>query len=208
MNHSRTIFAAAAALPLLLLAAGCSRPECASDTADAGHAGAPAAAVPGEPVPRAVSTPDTPKNWAPPSRRIFAQALIDELIARHPEAISMTMHGTPPGADAGVVTMFAGTFPDRIGNESSPGDIITVKKGVTQIESKWGSANWQKKVSIVLPLKDQAGAYLPAALIIAFATSPEDPRIDTDFLAPGIDIRDGLNNRIASFDALFAPVDQ
>ncbi|RME96939.1 MAG: hypothetical protein D6773_16470 [Alphaproteobacteria bacterium] len=160
-----------------------------------------------EPIPRAASTPDTPKNWAGPKHKIFAQLLVDELMAAHPEVMSITMHGTPPGTPKGTYTMFAGSFPDRIGNESSPGDIITIEKAVTQVESKWGSPNWKKKVSIVLPLKDRAGNYLPAAMVVAFKTSPDDTRIDTDFMAPGIAMRDSLNARIASFQALFAPVD-
>ena len=62
-----------------------------------------------------------------------------------------------------------------------------------------------EKVSTVLPLKDSSGKYLSAAMVIAFKTSPEDTRADTDFLAPGLAIRDGLQNRITDFDALFAP---
>lgn len=158
-------------------------------------------------IPRAASTPDTPKNWRAPEHKIFAQQLVDELMASHPEVMSITMHGTPPGAEAGIYTMFAGSFDDRIGNTSSPGDVITIVKAVTQVESKWGSANWKKKVSIVLPLKDASGTYLQAAMVVAFKTSEEDPRIDTDFMAPGIAIRDSLNPRIASFEALFEAVE-
>ena len=164
-----------------------------------------AESVAGEPIPRAASTPDTPKNWASPPDRIFAQQLVDEMISAHPEIMSITMHGTPPDAKPGTYTMFAGTFDDRIGNESSPGDVITIVKGVTQVESKWGSVNWKKKVSIVLPLKDSAGNYLPAAMVVAFTTSEDDPRMDTDFMAPGVELRDSLNARIASFEALFEP---
>ncbi|MFT5138863.1 MAG: hypothetical protein ACI9H8_001283 [Lysobacterales bacterium] len=162
----------------------------------------------GDEIPRAASTPNTPKNWQVPEYKIVAQAMVDELIASHPEVVSITMHGTPPDAEEGIYTMFASSFDDRAGNESSPGDVITIKKGVTQIESKWGSANWKKKVSIVLPLKDSAGNYLPSAIIIAFKTSEGDPHMDTDFMAPGVVIRDGLNSRIPNFESLFAPVDQ
>ncbi len=160
-----------------------------------------------EEIPRAASTPNTPKNWVAPTNRIFAQALVDELIAAHPEVMSITMHGTPPGAEEGIYTMFAGSFSDRIGNESSPGDIISIKKGVTQVESKWGSANWKKKVSIVLPLKDSTGTYMQAAMVVAFKTSEEDSRVDTDFMAPGIAIRDGISSRISGFEALFEGAD-
>lgn len=165
----------------------------------------PAAAATDE-IPRAPSTPDTPKNWVAPDYKIFAQQLVDELMAGHPEIMSITIHATPPGMDDNVFSMVAGSFPDRIGNQSSPGDVISIVKGVTQVESKWGSPNWKKKVSIVLPLKDSQGNYLRAAMVVAFTTSEDDPRMDTDFMAPGVAIRDSLNSRIAGFDTLFEPV--
>lgn len=158
-----------------------------------------------ETIPRAASTPTTPKNWVGPTQKIHAQVLVDELMAKHPEIISITIHAVPPGLPADTYTMIAGSFPDRIGNESSPGDIITAKKGATQIESKWGTENWQKKVSAVMPLKDAAGNYLPAAMIIAFKTAPNNGKIDTDFLPPAIAIRDGLKKRIPNMQSLFAP---
>ena len=161
-----------------------------------------------ETIPRAPSTPNTPKNWVAPAKKIHAQVLIDELIATHPELASATMHGRPPGANGEIFTMFAGSFPDRIGNESSPGDLITIKKGVSQVESKWGTPDWQKKVSIVLPLKDSSGEYLQAAIVLAFKTSPGSGKVDTDYLQPGVAIRDALKSRIPSFESLFASAPQ
>ncbi len=155
-------------------------------------------------IPRAPSTPDTPKNWVAPAYKSLAQALVDELMAKHPEVASITMHGTPPGKKD-IYTMFAGSFDDRIGNESSGGDIITIKKGVTQVESKWGSANWMKRVTIVAPVKNAKGDYLPIAMCIAFYQSPTSGKIDTDFLQPGVKIRDSIMSRIASVEALFGP---
>lgn len=188
-----------AALSASLLIAGCSKDDSPMPQAQA-DVNQPIS----EPIPRAPSTPDTPKNWAGPSYKIQAQAWVDELMAKHPEVLSITIHANPPGAAADVYSMIAGSFPDRIGNQSSPGDIITIKKGVSQVESKWGTPNYKQKVSIVLPLKDETGAYLPAAIVIAFKTSPEDKRLDTDFLAPGLAIRDSLQSRITGMDSLFA----
>lgn len=155
-------------------------------------------------IPRAASTPNTPKNWRGPAHRILAQELVDRLAASHPELVSITIHAVPAGMTD--YTMIAGTFPDRIGNVSSPGDVITAKKGVTQVESKWGTPDHNKKVSIVLPLKDSAGRYLPVAMVVAFKQSPTSGLIDLDFLQPGARIRDSIAPRIASADALFARV--
>jgi len=183
-----------------LLAAACAK----EPPPPAPEAAAPVAEAPKEEIPRAASTPNTPKNWIGPAQKIVAQVIVDELIAAHPEVMSITVHTSAPG-QAEVYTMIAGSFPDRIGNASSPGDIITIKKAVTQIEPKWGTPDWQKKVSTVLPLKNSKGEYIAAAMVVAFKTSPENKMIDTDFLAPGLKIRDGLNSRIESVDSLFAP---
>lgn len=156
-------------------------------------------------IPRAASTPQTPKNWRAPAGKSKAQAIVDRLIAGHREIISITMHAQPEGLTGDAYTMIAGSFPDRIGNTSSPGDIITARKGVTQVESKWGTPDYGKKVSIVLPLRDTAGNYLPVAMVIAFHQSPTSGKRDTDFMAPGIAIRDGLMREIPNLASLYAP---
>jgi hypothetical protein len=161
------------------------------------------AAVAQQEIPRAASTPQTPKNWVGPRQKIHAQALVDRLQASHPELVSMTIHAAPPGMTD--YTMIAGTFPDRIGNTSSPGDVITGKKGVTQVESKWGTPDFGQKVSILVPLKDSSGKYLPATIVIAFKQSPTSGLIDLDFMQPGARIRDSIQNQIPNFDSLFAP---
>lgn len=102
--------------------------------------------------------------------------------------------------------MIAGTFPDRIGNVSSPGDVITAKKGVTQIESKWGTIDFNKKVSVLVPLRDTAGNYLPVTMVLAFRQSPTSGLIDIDFLQPAMRIRDSLKTRIKDTATLFGPV--
>lgn len=159
-----------------------------------------------EEIPRAASTPTTPKNWRAPAHKIKAQAIVDKLIATHPEIMSITMHALPKGQPADAFTMIAGSFPDRMGNTSSPGDIITAKKGVTQVESKWGTPDYGKKVSIVLPIKDSAGKYLPVAMVIAFHQSPTSGKIDTDFMAPGLVIRNKIASEIPSEASLYEPV--
>lgn len=166
-------------------------------------AGALATSASAQEVPRAASTPDTPKNWVAPKFKNNAQALVDKLYAAHPELESITIHAIPKGMKD--YTMIAGTFPDRIGNTSSPGDTITAIKGVTQVESKWGTANFGKKVSIVAPVMDSAGRYLPAAMVIAFKQTPTSGLIDLDFLHPGVRLRNSIAPMVANFEALFAP---
>ena len=35
------------------------------------------------------------KNWTPPSYKIYGQTLSDEIMAAHPELLSVTLHGVP-----------------------------------------------------------------------------------------------------------------
>lgn len=167
--------------------------------------GISAMAVANEEIPRAASTPQTPKNWRGPASKIKAQAIVDKLIASHPEIMSITMHAQPEGLTGDAYTMIAGSFPDRVGNTSSPGDVITARKGVTQVESKWGTQDYGKKVSVVLPIKNTKGDYLPVAMVIAFHHSPTTGKIDTDYMKPGIDIRNSLQGEIPDLKALYAP---
>jgi hypothetical protein len=156
----------------------------------------------GQEIPRAASTPQTAKNWVAPADRNLAQAIVDGIVATHPELVSITIHAIPAGMTD--YTMIAGTFPDRVGNVSSPGDVITAKKGVTQVESKWGTPDFNKKVSILVPLKDQSGKYLPVTMVLAFKQSPDSGLIDLDFMQPGARIRDSVASKIPSTQALFA----
>jgi hypothetical protein len=45
------------------------------------------------------AAPPHPKNWTAPAAKIHAQSLSDQIIAAHPELISVTFHGVPPGLD-------------------------------------------------------------------------------------------------------------
>src|ERR1700694_2185924 len=46
-----------------------------------------------------VASPTKAKNWTPPAAKIHAQVLADEIMAKHPELLSVTFHGVPPGLD-------------------------------------------------------------------------------------------------------------
>src|SRR5712664_1700363 len=84
------------------------------------------------------------KNWTPPAAKIYAQALSDEIMAKHPELQSVTFHGVPPGQTK-VYTMFAGSFPERIGNPDDPDDIDVITKGITIVDPRWNKKDPVKK---------------------------------------------------------------
>src|SRR5712692_4236969 len=113
-----------------------------------------ASAVSGQTPPPA---PPKAKNWTAPAQKIYAQALSDQIMAKHPELISVTFHGVPPGLDK-VYTMFAGSFPERIGNPDDPDDIDVIVKGITIVDPRWNKVNDPvKKFVMMLPLRDAQG---------------------------------------------------
>src|SRR5882757_3904350 len=42
--------------------------------------------------------PERSKNWTPPAAKLYVQTLTEQIMAAHPELISVTFHGVPPGA--------------------------------------------------------------------------------------------------------------
>src|SRR5713226_863308 len=142
------------------------------------------------------------KNWTAPPAKIRAQVLADEIMARHPELISVTFHGVPPGLDK-VYTMFAGSFPDRIGNPDDDDDIDVIKKGITIVDPRWKRVNDPvKKFVMMLPLRDAAGANI-GLLVLAYKNPPNNGKSETDFFVAASALRDKLKKQIPSYADLF-----
>src|SRR5436305_15294634 len=97
-----------------------------------------------------------PKNWSPPAYKIYAQKLADETMKAHPELLSVTLHGVPPRMHD-AYTMFAGSYPDRIGNPDDPDDIDVSKKGITILDPRWHrTKDTDKKFVVLMPMRDKA----------------------------------------------------
>lgn len=143
------------------------------------------------------------KNWQAPAGEIRAQALSNVIMARHPELLSVTLHGTPPGA-TGVYTMFAGSYPDRVGNPDDPDDIDVIVKGITIIDPRWGRTDPVKKFVVQLPLRDRRGANV-GLIVFAFKVRPEDRHGEVYYFDAAAGMRDRLSHRIERYADLFAP---
>jgi len=143
------------------------------------------------------------KNWTPPAQKIYAQALADETMAKHPELLSVTFHGVPPGA-RDTYTMFAGSYPERIGNPDDPDDIDVSRKGITILDPRWRRTNDTVKKFVVLePLRDRAGENV-GLIVYAFKTDAGS-KGERKYAAAAMDLRDRLQAKIPSYAALFAP---
>jgi hypothetical protein len=148
--------------------------------------------------------PPKAKNWTPPAQKIYAQALSDEIMAKHSELISVTFHGVPPGLDK-VYTMFAGSFPERIGNPDDPDDIDVITKGITIVDPRWNKTNDPvRKFVMMLPLRDASGGHI-GLLVLAYKNPPTSKKTETDFFIASSALRDGLKKKIPSYADLFKP---
>src|ERR1700693_3382994 len=146
------------------------------------------------------------KNWTPPAQKIYAQKLSDDTMAKHPELLSVTLHGVPPGQHT-VYTMFAGSFPERIGNPDDPDDIDVTKKGITILDPRWHRTNdTDKKFVVLMPMRDKSGENV--GLVVYAFKNPKNPSTsatEKDYLAKSTALRDSLAKQIPSYKALFDP---
>ena len=92
------------------------------------------------------------KNWTAPAGKIYAETLSDQIMRARPDLISVTFHGVPPGMTE-TYTMFAGSFPERIGNADDSGDIDVSRKGITIVDPRWHRTNdTVAKFVVLMPL--------------------------------------------------------
>jgi len=149
--------------------------------------------------------PEAPKkNWTAPATKIFAQQLSDETMAKHPELLSVTFHGVPPGLDK-VYTMFAGSFPERIGNPDDPDDIDVILKGITILDPRWHrTKDTTKKFVVLMPLRD-AKADNIGLIVYAFKNPADSGKAEKEYLAESTALRDALQKQIPDYKSLFSP---
>jgi hypothetical protein len=147
-----------------------------------------------------------PKNWTPPARKIYAQQLSDQTMAKHPELLSITLHGVPPGQE-NVYTMFAGSYLERIGNPDDPDDIDVSKKGITILDPRWHrTRDTDKKFVVLMPMRDESGENV--GLVVYAFKNPQNSSTsatEKEYLAKATALRDSLAKQIPNYKALFDP---
>jgi hypothetical protein len=142
------------------------------------------------------------KNWTAPTAKIYAQTLSDQTMAQHPELLSVTFHGIPPNMTK-AYTMFAGSFPERIGNPDDPDDIDVSVKGITIVDPRWHRTNdAQKKFVVLMPLRDVSGQNI-GLIVYAFKNETPAASDERKYYAAALDLRDALQKKIPSYAALF-----
>ncbi len=97
----------------------------------------------------------------------FAQRLVDEALARHPEVILLAIHAQPPGHKNLIVASNFG----RIGKIGDEDDMRCIHTGKSNLEVSSGGNHFEDE----LPLKDQAGKTI-GALGVVFNYKPGDDK--------------------------------
>ncbi len=142
------------------------------------------------------------KNWTPPPFTTYAQSLADTTMHDHPELLSVTFHGVPPGLDK-VYTMFAGSYPDRVGNPDDPDDIDVITKGITIVDPRWHrTKDVTPKFVVQLPLRDAAGDNI-GLVVYAFRVPVASSAGERGLYMKALDLRDALAKRVPTYAVLF-----
>ena len=149
---------------------------------------------------RAASTPEEMATWRKAAdNKIYAQQLVNQTMAAHPELLVIGMHATKPGTKE--QRMLASNL-DRIGKHDDDDDI-----GVATEHKTICAPNLTEtfKFEVLMPMKDATGKTLNAAIGFVFKYKAGDDEVKMHAKATAI--RDVLASKTPSLEALFAPVD-
>ncbi len=124
----------------------------------------------------------------------FAQHLVDQELARHPEVILMAIHATPSGHKNVIVASNFG----RIGKIGDEDDMRCIRTGKSNLEVN----ETGKHFEVELVLQDKAGATV-GALAVVVNYKPGDDKKALEQLA--VAIRDDMRQQIPAKSALFGP---
>jgi hypothetical protein len=134
--------------------------------------------------------------WAQPkSDRTYAQRLVDEAMARHPEVLVLAMHVTPPkSADNLIIASNIG----RIGKKADEDDLRVIATGKPNLEvNKTGD-----RFEVELPLQDLSHRTV-GALGVVFPYKAGDDKLALQKKAEMI--RDEMRGRISHTANLMDP---
>jgi hypothetical protein len=124
----------------------------------------------------------------------FAQKLVDDALARHPEIILLAIHAQPPGHKNLIVASNFG----RIGKIGDEDDLRCIRTGKPNLELNSTGRHFEDE----LVLQDASGKTI-GALGVVFNYKPGDDKVALAKLAT--QVRDEMKVATPSKDALFGP---
>ncbi len=130
----------------------------------------------------------------------FAQKLVEEAKAGHPDIVTIGIHAKPPGTPDYVI--IAHTNPASVGHKSEGADLVTLATGKVDGPNPLPGGVYD----VGVPLKDKTGHKV--GFLAVHIRPPADAK-DTkaESLRSVLKLRDELSSRIPSEAALFKPAD-
>ncbi len=123
----------------------------------------------------------------------FAQKLVDEALAKHPEVILLAIHAGAP-----KYAIIASNF-GRIGKLGDEDDLRVITKGTKNLELNKTGTHFEDE----LPLKTRGGKRI-GAIGVVFNYKPGDDKAALDKIAT--EIQKEMQAQITSSKTLFGPV--
>jgi hypothetical protein len=118
----------------------------------------------------------------------YAQSLVDQTLARHPNVIILALHSTPPNTPGNVIVA---SNIGRIGKKADEDDMNVIKTGVPKLEFN----DTGDRYEVELPLKDLSGDTLGAVGVVFAYKKGDDTAAHQ---AEAIAIRDAIASRISN----------
>lgn len=127
-------------------------------------------------------------------KRIYAQSLLDEALAKHREVVIMAMHVTPPGKTENVI--IASNI-GRIGKKADEDDLRVIETGKPNLEVNKKGDHFE----VELVMQDQSGKIIGAVGIVFMNEKGKE----AEFQKRAEQIRDEMRQKTPTIAKLFEP---
>ena len=127
-------------------------------------------------------------------KRIYAQKLMDETLAKHKEVVIMAMHVTPPGKTDNVI--IASNI-GRIGKKADEDDMRVIETGKPNLEVNKKGDHFE----VELVLQDRSGKTIGAVGIVFNYEKGKE----AEFQKNAEQIRDEMKQKTPTLGKLFEP---
>jgi hypothetical protein len=130
------------------------------------------------------------------TKKIYAQKLVDETLAKHKEVVIMAMHVTPPGKNENVI--IASNI-GCIGKKADEDDLRVIETGKPNLEVNKKGDHFE----VELVLQDQSGKTIGAVGIVFNYEKGKEP----EFQKKAEQIRDEMKEKTPTRAKLFEPAE-
>jgi len=133
-------------------------------------------------------------GFAQEAKKIYAQKLLDETLAKHKDVVIMAMHVTPPGKTDNVI--IASNI-GRIGKKADEDDMRVIETGKPNLEVNKKGDHFE----VELVMQDQSGKTIGAVGIVFNYEKGKE----AEFQKNAEQIRDEMKQKTPTLAKLFEP---